>query len=71
MRQAKVIKMNKLILTRKQIQQLHQLAERFTDTENFTIEVESLSGIGPNISVRFDLFEKSDTKVDITDVENW
>ena len=63
--------MNKLILTRKQIQQLHQLAERFADTENFTIEVESLSGIGPNISVRVDLFGKADTKVDITDVENW
>lgn len=63
--------MNKIILTRKQISQLNQIAERFADTENFTIEVESLSGIGPNISVRFDLFEKSDTKVDITDVGNW
>lgn len=63
--------MNKIVLTRKQIQQLHEMAERFVDTENFTVESESLSGIGPNISVRFDLFEKSDTKVDITDVENW
>lgn len=63
--------MNKIILTRKQIEQLSQIADRFSDTENFTVESESLSGIGPNISVRFDLFEKSDTKVDITDVENW
>jgi hypothetical protein len=63
--------MNKLVLTRKQIRQLQEIAERFTDTENFTIETENLSGIGPNISVRFDLFEKSDAKVDITDVENW
>lgn len=63
--------MNKIILTRKQIRQLNQLVEQFTDTENFTVEAESLSGIGPNISVRFDLFEKGDTKVDITDVENW
>lgn len=63
--------MNKITLTRKQIEQLSQIADRFSDTENFTVESESLSGIGPNISVRFDLFEKSDTKVDITDVENW
>lgn len=63
--------MNKITLTRKQIEQLSQIADRFSDSENFTVESESLSGIGPNISVRFDLFEKSDTKVDITDVENW
>lgn len=63
--------MNKITLTRKQIKQLSQIADRFADTENFTVESESLSGIGLNISVRFDLFEKSDTKVDITDVENW
>lgn len=63
--------MNKLMLTRKQIRQLSEIAERFVDTENFTVEVENLSGIGPTISVRFDLFEKLDTKIDITDVENW
>lgn len=63
--------MNKITLTRKQIEQLSQIADRFSDSENFTVESESPSGIGPNISVRFDLFEKSDTKVDITDVENW
>jgi hypothetical protein len=63
--------MNSVTLSRKQIQQLFEIAERFTDTENFTIETEHLSGIGPGISVRFDLFEKSDTKIDITDVSTW
>lgn len=63
--------MNKIVLTRKQIGQLQEMAERFTDTENFTVESESLSGIGATISVRFDLLEKADTKIDITDVSNW
>lgn len=63
--------MNQIILTRKQILQLHQMMERFTDTENFTVVSENLSGIGPSMSVQFDLFETSDTKIDITDVSNW
>jgi len=63
--------MNTITLTRKQIQQLSEIAERFYDTENFIIESESLSGIGQSISVRFDLFETRDTKIEITDVENW
>lgn len=63
--------MNTITLTRKQIGQLQEMAERFTETENFTVESESLSGIGSTISVRFDLFEKADTRIDITDVSNW
>jgi hypothetical protein len=63
--------MNKIVLTRKQISQLTEIAERFTETETFVLESESLSGIGQSISIRFDLFEKADTKIDITDVENW
>lgn len=63
--------MNKIVLTRKQIGQLCELADRFEDTEMFVLESENLSGIGPTISVRFDLFATADSKVDITDVENW
>ncbi len=63
--------MNSLTLNRKQIGQLVEIFERFTDTENFTIESESLSGIGPNITIKFDLFETADTKIDITDVSTW
>lgn len=63
--------MNSVTLNRKQIAQLVEIVDRFSDTEHFTVESESLSGIGPNIAVRFDLFEKSDTKVDITDVSTW
>jgi hypothetical protein len=50
---------------------LREIVERFVETQNFTIESESLSGIGPTITVRFDLFEPADTKIDITDVGNW
>lgn len=63
--------MNSVTLNRKQIAQLTEIVERFIDTEHFTVESESLSGIGPNISIRFDLFEIADTKIDITDVSTW
>ena len=63
--------MNRVTLNRRQMHQLAEIVNKFIDTEHFTIEQESLSGIGPNISVRFELFEKDDTKVDITDVSTW
>lgn len=63
--------MNRVTLNRKQIGQLIEIYERFHDTNHFTIEQEHTSGIGPSISVKFDLFEKSDTKIDITDVSEW
>lgn len=63
--------MNTIVLSKRQIEQLATIAKRFTETDTFIIESESTSGIGPNITVRFDLFEKADTKVDITDVSNW
>jgi len=63
--------MNRIVFSRKQIQQLHEIAERFDNVTTFTVDSESTSGIGPSISVKFDLFENLDTAVDITDVENW
>jgi hypothetical protein len=63
--------MNRVTLNRKQIGQLVEIYQRFTDTEHFTIESSSPSGIGQTITVQIDLFEKSDTKVDITDVSEW
>jgi hypothetical protein len=63
--------MNSITLTRKQAHQFREIVERFVETQNFTIESESLSGIGPSITVKFDLFETADTKIDITDVSTW
>jgi hypothetical protein len=63
--------MNRVVLNRKQIGRLVEIYERFDDTEHFTLESSSPSGIGPTITIQFDLFEKSDTKIDITDVSEW
>lgn len=63
--------MTPITLTRKQIEQLAEIAARFESTNNFIIESESTSGIGSTVTVRLDLFEKSDTRIDITDVNNW
>lgn len=63
--------MTPITLTRKQIEQLAEIAARFESTNNFIIEFESTSGIGSTVTVRLDLFEKSDTRIDITDVSNW
>ncbi|CAB4241726.1 hypothetical protein UFOVP71_264 [uncultured Caudovirales phage] len=63
--------MSKIVLTRKQLIQLTQVAEQFEEIDLFTIKSENSSGIGPTVTVQFDLFNKADTKIDITDVESW
>lgn len=63
--------MNRIVLSRKQIQRLSEIAIRFDNVASFTIDSESPSGIGPNVAVKFDLFDHLDTVVDITDTENW
>lgn len=62
--------MTKIILNRKQLQDLCHIFDHFKEVEHFTIESNSSSGIGPSIQVKFDLFEKP-TTVDITDVSSW
>jgi hypothetical protein len=59
-------------LTRKQIEQLCEIADHFQDIEVFELQESNLSGIGPTISVKFSIFgNRQDASVDITDVENW
>jgi len=58
-------------LTRKQVDQLAEIMEQFTEVQDFTIESTCPSGIGPTVTVSFDLFKPKDTIVDITDVSNW
>ena len=62
--------MTKIVLTRKQVLELAQLADHFKETELFTIKSDSSNGIGPVITVQCTLFEKQ-TTVDITDVGSW
>ena len=58
-------------LTRKQINQLAEIADHFQEVEVYELDEEH-SGIGPIIKVKFSLFGKtSDTSIDITDVESW
>jgi hypothetical protein len=63
--------MNRIVFSRKQIEQLTAIANQFDNVTTFTVDSESNSGIGPTISVKIDLFENLDTKIDITDVGNW
>ncbi len=58
-------------LTRKQINQLAEIADHFNEVEVYEL-YEEHSGLGPIIKVKFSLFGKtSDTSIDITDVESW
>ena len=64
----------KINLNRKQMGQLFDLYNRFTDVEWFSIEESHESGIGPTVKVKIDLFNrdhKPDTTIDITDVTTW
>jgi hypothetical protein len=67
--------MAEFALNRKQVGQLAQLAEHFTEVEWFTLTEESSSGIGSTVTVKFNLFgdadKDADTTVNITDVSTW
>jgi hypothetical protein len=60
-----------ITLTKSQVEKLAKMVEHFSEVENFTLEETHESGIGPTVRVRFNLFDKNDTNVDITDVSNW
>lgn len=64
--------MNQLSLNRKQLGQLVRIFEQFKDTDSFTLQSSSSSGIGPTVTVKFSLFgDEQDTTVDITDLSTW
>jgi hypothetical protein len=63
--------MTKIALTRKQILQLSELAEKFPDSEWFVIEEKLTSGIGPSVTVSMSAFGDMDTTIDITDWSIW
>lgn len=58
-------------LNREQIGKLIEMFNHFKEVEHFTITQDHGSGIGPAVKLEFDLFEKLDTQVDITDVKEW
>jgi hypothetical protein len=66
---------NQFALNRKQVEKLAKMAEHFHEVEWFTLEESSISGIGPTVVVKFNLFNDKDkdvdTTIDITDVSTW
>lgn len=63
--------MNKITLNRKQVAKLTEIVDHFKEIEHFTVETDNISGIGVGIQVKFDLFEKNDTNINITDLSEW
>jgi hypothetical protein len=67
--------MAEFALNRRQVEKLARMAEHFKEVEWFTLKEEHTSGIGPTVTVKFNLFgdhdKDVDTTVDITDVETW
>ena len=62
--------MKTILLSRKQIETLAQIADHFKDINQFTIKETNESGIGPTTTVSFDLFD-NEVKIDNTDVDTW
>ena len=62
-------------LNRSQVEKLAKMAAHFKEVEWFTLEESNTSGIGPSVTVKFNLFNDDDkdvdTTVDITDVSTW
>jgi len=62
-------------LNRTQVEKLAKMVEHFKEVEWFTLEESTTSGIGPTVTVKFNLFNDDDkdidTTVDITDVSTW
>lgn len=61
----------KISLNRKQINELIEIVNHFNEVERFILEQDNSNGIGPVIKVKFDLFDKKPTTIDITDVGSW
>lgn len=58
-------------LTRKQLEILVKTYNHFSEINEFTLEQDNSSGIGPVINLKFNLFESNKTIIDITDVSTW
>lgn len=66
---------DKIIFTQLQARKFAEIVKHFKDIEYFTVQTDSSSGIGVGLEVSFNLFnddtERTDTKIDITDVSTW
>jgi hypothetical protein len=60
--------MKHILITRKQFEKLKEVFEMY-DLDRVIWKEESVSGIGPNVTLEFD--PKNTVKIDITDIESW
>ena len=60
--------MQQFVITKIQFEKLKEVFEMY-DLDRVVWKEESLSGIGPNVTIEFD--PKSTIKMDITDVSSW
>lgn len=63
--------MKEITLTRKQLLQMKQIVEHFTEVETFQLVEINSSGIGPSVHLKFTLFDNTATDMNITDFSNW
>lgn len=58
-------------LSRAQIIRIGRITNHFLDVEQFELDQDNSSGIGPTLIVAFELPENVHATVDITDIEDW
>ena len=61
--------MAQIVITRTQFEKLKEVFEMYDSVNRIVWKQESVSGIGPNVTIEFD--PKETVKMDITDVESW
>ena len=61
--------MTQVVITRNQYEKLKEVFEMYDSVDRIVWREESLSGIGPNVTIEFD--PKSTIRLDITDVSSW
>jgi hypothetical protein len=60
--------MTQVVITKNQFEKLKEVFEMY-DLDRVVWREESVSGIGPNVTIEFD--PKQSIKIDITDVSSW
>lgn len=61
--------MTKIVITRTQYEKLRDVFEMYDTVDRIVWEEESLSGIGPNVTIEYE--PKTPVRLDITDVSSW
>ena len=57
-------------LTKKEIEDLWKISQKFADIDQFEIVQNHNSGIGISTKVKFNIVDKS-AEINITDIESW